>query len=201
MESSTVSGISKSIMAVAAFMALLGVVWGATVFASQAGASPALPVAGKVQSTGSYYSNRPLQGTPTPTACAGTPAWSDVTHTPVLKGRALGVNFASSLYLFGGRPDNTTYTQDVYRYDLTGGTWTHLAQQFPDLFSSNMGGGLLTFPEGQRVFIVGGSGAGSAVITRTLAFNPADGTFTPKAGWPISLPVLPGGWAVYNNKL
>ena len=81
------------------------------------------------------------------------------------------------------------------------GTWTLLPQQLPDLTTSNMGGGALTFPEGQRVFIVGGSGTGSVITGRTLAFNPADGTFTTKAPWPPSPNMLPGGWAVYNNKL
>src|SRR5207248_10468365 len=119
------------------------------------------------------------------------PGWTDLAHIPVLKGRALGVNSGSSIYVFGGRPDNSTFTQDVYRYDLLGNSWTLLPQQLPDALTSNMGGGLLTFPEGQRIFIVGGSGSGSVVTGRTLAFNPADGTFTAKATWPAATVHLP----------
>src|SRR5438477_2220986 len=64
-----------------------------------------------------------------------------------------------------------------------------------------MGGGLLTFPAGQRIFIVGGSGASSVVTGRTFAFDPTSGTFTSMAAWSASPVHLPGGWAVYNNKL
>src|SRR5439155_2500499 len=88
----------------------------------------------------------------------------------------------------------------VYVYNTSANTWTLSSATLPDATTSNMAAGVLMFPEGQRVFIVGGSGSGSVVVSRTLAFNPTDGTFTPKAGWPASPTRLPGGWAVYNNK-
>src|SRR5207249_3496640 len=93
------------------------------------------------------------------------------------------------------------YTSEVYRYDTVANTWSLLTQQLPDQTTSNMSGGLLNFPEGQRILIVGGSGTGSALTSRTLAFNPADGTFTAKAAYPASPVMLPGTAAVFNNKL
>ena len=75
----------------------------------------------------------PTTPSPSPTCSAGGGAtWTDVAHIPVLKGRALGVTFGSSIYVFGGRPDNTTYTQDVYRYDTVPNTWSLLTQQLPE---------------------------------------------------------------------
>ena len=71
--------------------------------------------------------------TATPTVCASGPGtWTDVTHFPTTRGRAVAVNFGTNIYIFGGRPDNTTYTQDIYQYDLTADSWTLLPQQFPD---------------------------------------------------------------------
>ncbi|HMA35787.1 MAG TPA: S8 family serine peptidase [Chloroflexia bacterium] len=138
--------------------------------------------------------------TASPTACGVPAAWSDQTHIPVNKGRAVGVNLGPAIFLFGGRPDNTVYTQDIYRYDLNGNSWTLLPPQLPDAMTSNMAGGVLTFPEGVRIFIAGGSGTGSVLTGRTLAFNPFDGSFTTKATWPAAPLRLPGGWAVANNK-
>ena len=120
----------------------------------------------------------PAQGTPTPTAtgtpptatptntavsatatpCAGNLAWIELTPLPVNKGRAVGVSTSNAVYLFGGRPDGSTYTKDIYRYDLAANSYSLLAPQLPDFNTSNMAGGLLTFPEGQRIFIAGGIG-------------------------------------------
>ena len=135
---------------------------------------------------------------PTPNPCAL--AWATAAPFPVVKGRAVGVNWGNSIYTFGGRPDGTLYTTDVYRYDLITNTWTLLPQAFPDMQSSNMAGGALTFPEGQRIFVVGGNGAGSTYTGRAVAFDPATGAFTPKTAWPATPTRLPGGWAVVNNK-
>ncbi len=140
-----------------------------------------------------------LAGTPTPTPCGPT-VWATVAPLPVLKARAVGVSTSSAIYLFGGRPDNTTYTTDIYRYDLAGNSWSLLSTVLPDSQTSNMAGGLLTFPEGQRIFIAGGSGTGSTFTGRTLTFNPSDNTLAIKAAWPATPLRLPGGWTVYNNK-
>jgi hypothetical protein len=136
---------------------------------------------------------------PTPTPC-GPAAWITETPLPTVKGRAVGVSTSNAIYLFGGRPDGATYTDDIYRYDLAAHTWSQVPTPFPDLQSSNMAGGLLTFPEGQRIFVVGGNGTGSTYTGRAVAFDPATNTFTTKASWPASPARLPGGWAVVNNK-
>jgi hypothetical protein len=106
----------------------------------------------------------------------------------------------SNIYVFGGRPASTTYTNTIYRYDINGNTWTLMTETLPDDRTSNMAAGVLTFPEGDRIFIAGGSGPSSAVVSRTLAYNPSDGTLTPKADWPAAPTRIPGGWAVANNK-
>ncbi len=146
-------------------------------------------------------------GCPTPTAGASaTPtscvvsAWTDRALIPEARGRAAGATMGSNIYVFGGRPASTTYTNTIYRYDINGNTWTLMTETLPDDRTSNMAAGVLTFPEGDRIFIAGGSGPSSAVISRTLAYNPSDGTLTPKADWPAAPTRIPGGWAVANNK-
>src|SRR5207249_10362425 len=116
--------------------------------------------------------------TSTPTPCSAG-AWVDAAPLPVVKARALGVNLDNYLYLFGGRPDNNIYTNEIYRYSLDANSWTTLTQTLPDLMTSNMGGGGLTFPEGRRIFTVGGPGAGSTRLPRTLAVDPAARHFAP----------------------
>jgi hypothetical protein len=146
----------------------------------------------------------PATATRTPTAtpaCGATPPWTSASPVPTARGRAAGATIGNNVYVFGGRPDGTTYAQTVYIYNTAANTWQLSSATLPDAMTSNMGAGVLTFPEGQRVFIVGGSGTGSVLTGRTLAFNPADGTFTPKAAWPAAPTRLPGGWAVANNKL
>jgi N-acetylneuraminic acid mutarotase len=127
-------------------------------------------------------------------------AWTDVAPVPVLRGRSLGATIGNNVYVFGGRSSGTDFATTVYRYDTAADTWALLPATLPDAFTSNMAGGVLTFPEGQRVFVAGGSGAGSVYTDRTLAFNPADNTFTPKAVWPAAPLRIPSGWAVANNK-
>ena len=138
-------------------------------------------------------------GSPTPTPCGPT-AWGTVAPLPIVKGRAVGVTVGNNIYLFGGRPDGSTYTNDIYRYDTTANTWAVVPTPFPDLQSSNMAGGLLTFPEGPRIFITGGNGTGSTYTGRAVAFDPATNTFTSKAAWPAAPARLPGAWVVVNNK-
>jgi N-acetylneuraminic acid mutarotase len=143
-----------------------------------------------------------VAGTATATACAaGPPTWSDMAPIPVLRGRAAGATVGNSIYVFGGRPASTTYTDTIYRYDTVANTWTLISTVLPDLNTSNMAAAVLTFPEGQRIFLAGGSGANSFVTARTLAFNPTDNTITTKATWPATPLRIPGGWTVVNNKL
>ena len=138
-----------------------------------------------------------------PALCAGE-RWTDLAPIPVVKGRALGVNAGNAIYVFGGRPNETDYSDQIYRYNTAANSWSLLPQTLPDRTTSNMAGGLLSFPEGERIFIVGGSGSSEnpdlSFTRRAFAFNPADGAVTPKATWPVS-PRFPGGWAVAQNKL
>ncbi|HKP53596.1 MAG TPA: kelch repeat-containing protein, partial [Chloroflexia bacterium] len=138
-------------------------------------------------------------GTPTPTACVVT-SWVDRAPLTELRGRAVGATMGNEIYVFGGRPAGTTYTNTIYRYNTNTNTWTLMTETLPDDRTSNMAAGVLTFPEGDRIFIAGGSGPSSAVISRTLAYNPSAGTLTPKASWPAAPTRIPGGWAVANNK-
>jgi N-acetylneuraminic acid mutarotase len=159
---------------------------------------------GPTNTPGATFTPAPPTATPTRTAtpaCGATPPWTSASPVPTARGRAVGATIGNHVYMFGGRPDNATFAQTVYDYNTTTGAWQLMSATLPDAMTSNMAAGVLTFPEGQRAFVVGGSGTGSVVTGRTLAFNPASGgSFAAKATWPAAPTHLPGGWAVANNK-
>jgi N-acetylneuraminic acid mutarotase len=164
--------------------------------------TPPTATATRTSTVAATSTSTTVVGTATATACAGGSAtWTDMAPIPALRGRAAGATVGNNIYVFGGRPASTTYTDTIYRYDTVANTWTLLATVLPDLNTSNMAAAVLTFPEGQRIFIAGGSGANSFVTARTLAFNPTDNTITTKATWPAAPLRIPGGWTVVNNKL
>src|SRR6059036_3189925 len=75
----------------------------------------------------------------------------------------------------------------------------------PDNTMNNMACGVLTVSGTPQIYCVGGSAAGQTTATaRVFSYNPATDTATTLTGddWPGAMgTILPGGFAVANNKL
>src|SRR6478609_7587637 len=158
-------------------------------------------------------------GSPTPTATASpsatptsTPAsctWSAGPDMPTPLVRAVGVYFPANgnFYTMGGRTSDTAGSdfQHALEYSPTTNSWTQKASTFPDNQMNNMACGVLTVSGTPQIYCVGGSAAGQTTATgRVFSYNPVSDTPTILAGddWPGAMgTILPGGFAVANNKL
>jgi len=150
--------------------------------------------------------------TPTPTASPTcTPSsgsWADkatITAAPGLV-RADGAYWAANglVYVLGGRTSDTagTFSQVIYTYNVATNTWAQAPTMLTDMDTSNLAAAVLTGPSGQRIYAVGGTVAGGTIPSGIVRiYDPATGTLTTGTPWPQTPPVVPGGWAVYNNKL
>jgi hypothetical protein len=146
--------------------------------------------------------------TPTPTPpplCS----WSAGPALPTVLVRAVGVFFQAdgNFYTVGGRTSDAGGSdfQHVLKFDTTSSTWTQMPSTLPDNSMNNMACGVLTVSGTPLIYCVGGSFAGGAAGTgRVFSYNPATDTPTTLTGddWPGALgTILPGGFAVANNKL
>ena len=96
-----------------------------------------------------------------------------------------------------------------FEYDPATNTWTTKSATFPDINVNNMACGVLTVGVTPQIYCVGGSaGGGTTATARVFSYNPLTDTLTSLAGaddWPGNPPspgnILPGGFAVLNNKL
>jgi hypothetical protein len=144
--------------------------------------------------------------TPTPTPDCN---WSDarLIGTPVA--RAVGVYFPDgNFYTMGGRNDDTPPDfPRVQRYSPTSDTWIEMGVDLPDNQVSDMACGVLTVSGTPYIYCVGGSAVGQTTATaRVFFYDPiADiaTTLTVEDNWPgdAAGTILPGGFAVVNNKL
>jgi Kelch motif len=151
--------------------------------------------------------------TPTPTASPScTPssgAWTDRATIPAAPGliRADGVYWPANglAYVLGGRTSDTagSFNQVIYTYNATTNTWAQASTMLTDMDTSNLATVMLNGPAGPRIYAVGGAIAGAGVTPSDIVriYDPATGTLTTGTPWPQTPHVLPGGWAVYNNKL
>jgi len=137
--------------------------------------------------------------------------WSTRAPYPLVANvRAWGTYFPDNgkFYAFGGRTADGT-GNDVLNpreYDPVTDTWATKSASFADAQVDNMVGGVLDFGGTNLVVLVGGSAGGTTVTTdQVRAYDPLADTMTPLAsdGWPGAggTTTLPGGAAVYNNKL
>ena len=122
--------------------------------------------------------------------------------------RAVGVYFPANgrFYAMGGRSDDTAGSdqQNPREFNPGTNTWTIRPETAPDNFMNNMACGVLTDAGTPYIYCVGGSFAtGTTATDRVFRFNPIAGTLTTVASpWPGAMgTILPGGFAVFNNKL
>jgi hypothetical protein len=157
-------------------------------------------------------------GTPAPTpsatatACAaGGGGWTAGAPMPNTLVRSVGVYFPSDgmFYSMGGRIDDTAGDdfQHVLQYNPATNTWTQMGVTLPDNNMNNMACGVLSPAGTPYIYCVGGSAATQVTgIARVFYYDPATDTVTTLTSaddWPgdASGTILPGGFAVSNNKL
>jgi hypothetical protein len=129
--------------------------------------------------------------------------------TPLV--RAVGVYFPTdgNFYTMGGRTADTAGSdfQHVLKFNTTTNTWSQQGVTLPDNQMNNMACGVLTVSGTSYIYCVGGSAAGQTTATaRVFFYNPVTDTVTTLTGadnWPgdAAGTILPGGFAVTNNKL
>ena len=112
------------------------------------------------------------------------------------------------LYLMGGRFDDTAGDDfmNIRFYDPASDSWTSASATFEDNQVNNMVGGVLDFGGISYIVVVGGSAAGATISTSAVRqYDPIADTFIPLSSDPwignMDGMTLPGGAAVYNNKL
>jgi hypothetical protein len=136
--------------------------------------------------------------------------WSAGPDLPTLLVRAVGVYFQAdgNFYTVGGRTSDVAGSdfQHVLKFDTTSNTWTQMASTLPDNQMNNMACGVLAVSGTPLIYCVGGSAAGATTATaRVFTYDPV--TDTPALlgsdDWPgdAAGTILPGGFAVANNKL
>lgn len=135
--------------------------------------------------------------------------WSAGTPFPTAVVRAAGVWFPANnrFYTMGGRSADTAGSDfmNPFEYDPGAGTWTMKAAAFPDNQNNNMVAGVLVDGGTPYIFCVGGSAAGATTSsTAVRRYDPVADSITviatdPWSGAPAN--TLPGGAAVFNNKL
>ena len=155
-------------------------------------------------------------GGPTPTATpTATPTQCSWSAGPILPNppgtlvRAVGVFFPAdgNFYSVGGRSSDAAGSdfQHVLRYSPGSNSWTQTGVTLPDNFMNNMACGVLTVSGTPQIYCAGGSFAtGTTATGRVFSYNPATDTATTLTGddWPGAMgTILPGGFAVANNKL
>jgi hypothetical protein len=161
------------------------------VVALPAGAAPRLPAA--------------------PTICnplAGT--WADITYglTPATRNVGVWYPVNGRFYSLGGRTADGIGNDIVnpQEYDPAANTWVAKTAAFGDLQVDNMVAGVVDFGSGPLIVAVGGSAGGQTTATAEVrVYDPVLDTLSVLAAdaWPggVAGDTLPGGAAVYNNKL
>jgi hypothetical protein len=151
------------------------------------------------------------QGAPPAAERTDAGAWTSETAFP-LAGvvRAWGIFFPANgkFYVLGGRQSDAAGSEILHprEYYPLGQTWAAKFTAFPDNQVSNMVGGVLKVNGTDYIVLVGGAAAGATTASSAvLVFDPVADTGTALAAdpWPGNAGgvVLPGGAAVYANKL
>jgi N-acetylneuraminic acid mutarotase len=143
--------------------------------------------------------------------CTPPGAWTTRADFPSTIVRAWGQYFPpdGKFYLLGGRFDDNPGSDfiQVNIYDPLLDTWSQSNSTFVDGQVNNMVGGVLDFGGTQYIVVVGGSAAGATTSTADVRqYDPVGDSIVVLTGdpWPGVGPsntILPGGAAVYENKL
>jgi hypothetical protein len=149
-----------------------------------------------------------ISPTPTPTSTPALCAWAPGPMMPTVLIRAVGVYFPDgNFYTVGGRTSDIAGSdfQHVLKFNTTTNMWSQQGVTLPDNTMNNMACGVLTVSGTPQIYCVGGSAAGqTTAAARVFSYNPATDTATVLTGddWPGAMgTILPGGFAVANNKL
>src|SRR6266480_2493797 len=140
-----------------------------------------------------------------------TPGWSAGPSLPSVGVRLVGVHFTGNglFYGMGGRSSDLAGSDFTHPFEYNPGTntWTTKAATYPDNQVNNMACGELFESGTHYIYCVGGSAAGAVTATaRVFRYNPVADTLetlTSLDNWPgdAAGTILPGGFAVVNNKL
>ena len=115
--------------------------------------------------------------------------------------------FTDGFYVVGGRSADGIGNDlpHPFKYDVGTNTWSIKAATYPDNQVSDMACGVLTDSGTNYIYCVGGSADGQTTATdRVFRYNPITDTIeTIASPWPGDSDgiTLPGGFAVFNNKL
>jgi len=143
-------------------------------------------------------------------APSGWSAGPNLPTPPATLVRAVGVWFPAdgNFYTIGGRTSDAPGSdfQHVLRYTPSSNSWTQTGVTLPDNQMNNMACGVLAESGTPYIYCVGGSAAGATTATgRVFRYNPVTDTTNTLTGddWPgdVGGTILPGGFAVVNNKL
>src|SRR5437588_5933637 len=137
--------------------------------------------------------------------------WTSGHNLPSTGVRLVGVFFPANgrFYAMGGRSSDAFGSDftNPFEYDPTTDTWATKAAVYPDAHVNNMACGVLTVAGTPQIYCVGGSQATlTDAVARVFKYNPATDTVLSLAvadNWPgdAAGTILPGGFAVVNNKL
>jgi uncharacterized delta-60 repeat protein len=151
--------------------------------------------------------------TPTPTFPPTTPCavqgWQPGPDMPSTGVRMVGVYFPlnGKFYAIGGRSLDGVGNDFAhpFEYDPNANSWAIKSATYPDNQVSDMACGILTDAGTPYIYCVGGSAGGQTTTTaRVFRYNPVTDTIESIASpWPGDSDgiTLPGGFAVFNNKL
>ncbi|MGE5207947.1 MAG: kelch repeat-containing protein [Alphaproteobacteria bacterium] len=137
--------------------------------------------------------------------------WSAGPDMPSVGVRLVGVYFQPNgkFYEMGGRSSDTGGSDFTHPFEFDPGSngWATKSATYPDNQVNNMACGVLTESGTPYIYCVGGSAAGQTTATaRVFRYNPVNDMIEmlgAQDNWPgdMSGTVLPGGFAVANNKL
>jgi N-acetylneuraminic acid mutarotase len=135
-------------------------------------------------------------------------SWTAGANFPTTQVRGQGTWFAPNgrFYVLGGRTSDSAGSDllNPSEYDPGTNSWSVKSAVFPDNQVNNMVGGVLTDAGTSYIYCVGGSAAGAATSTPDVRrYDPVADVITTVATdpWPAPLNTLPGGGAVFNNRL
>src|SRR5213079_2930974 len=151
--------------------------------------------------------------TPTPTATPSSCSWSAAASLPSVGTRIVGIFFPANgkFYGMGGRASDLADSDFMhpFEYDFNTNTWTTKAATYNESPRqvNNMACGVLTESGTPYIYCVGGSAVTLTTATaRVFRYNPVTDTIQvldSGDNWPGNNTgtILPGGFAVHNNKL
>ena len=137
------------------------------------------------------------------------PSWTAGPDMPSTGVRMVGVYFPANgkFYTMGGRSMDgvgNDFTHP-FEYDPVSNSWTIKSASYPDNQVSNMACGVMTDSGTDYIYCIGGSAGGQTTATdRVFRYNPLIDIIESVASpWPGDNDgiTLPGGFAVFDNKL